>query len=120
MDSARNFARIRSGLKLIALTLTRIELMTDTRHVFCRKYQQQLEGLATAPFPGAEGEAIFQQVSKQAWQEWLAHQVKLINEKHLRLMDPATQIYLQQQRELFFNNGELDVISGYVPPDAKK
>lgn len=85
--------------------------------VFCRKYQQSLEGLAVPPFPGAEGEAIFQQVSKQAWQEWLAHQVKLINEKHLRLMDASTQVYLQQQRELFFDNGELDVISGYVPPE---
>ncbi len=93
--------------------------MTEIRHIFCRKYQQSLEGLTTPPFPGADGDAIFQQVSKQAWQEWLAHQVKLINEKHLRLMDPSTQTYLQQQRELFFNNGDLDVISGYVPPAEK-
>lgn len=87
-----------------------------SRQILCRKYQQMMEGLPAAPFPGAEGEAIYQQVSQQAWQEWLTHQVRLINEKHLRLMDPTTQTYLQQQREKFFNNEAIDVVSGYIPP----
>lgn len=51
-----------------------------TRQVFCRKYQQELEGLDFAPFPGAKGQEFFETVSKQAWQEWLKHQTTLINE----------------------------------------
>jgi Fe-S cluster biosynthesis and repair protein YggX len=30
-----------------------------TRMVMCRKYQQELEGLAFAPFPGVKGQALF-------------------------------------------------------------
>ena len=30
-----------------------------TRMVFCRKYQQELEGLDAAPLPGKQGEEIF-------------------------------------------------------------
>ena len=59
-----------------------------TRLVMCRKYQQELEGLAFAPFPGVKGQALFDSVSKQAWQEWLKHQTMLINENHLNVMQP--------------------------------
>ena len=38
-----------------------------TRMVMCRKYQQEMEGLAFPPFNGAKGQAIFDTVSKQAW-----------------------------------------------------
>ena len=58
-----------------------------TRTVMCRKYQREMEGLAQPPFPGARGQKIFDSVSKQAWQEWLAHQTMLVNEKRLNLMD---------------------------------
>jgi Fe-S cluster biosynthesis and repair protein YggX len=30
-----------------------------------------MEGLDFAPFPGAKGQDFFENVSKQAWQEWL-------------------------------------------------
>lgn len=59
-----------------------------TRQVFCRKYQQELEGLDFAPFPGAKGQEFFETVSKQAWQEWLKHQTTLINEKRLNVFEP--------------------------------
>ena len=38
-----------------------------TRTVMCRKHKQQLPGLDRAPYPGAKGEDIFQNVSKRAW-----------------------------------------------------
>lgn len=88
-----------------------------SRTVFCRKYQQDLEGLERPPFPGPKGEALFQNVSKKAWQEWLAQQTMLINEKHLNVMDPATRPYLDAQREHFLDNEPFDKAEGYVPPD---
>lgn len=86
-----------------------------TRTVFCRKYQQELEGLERPPFPGPKGEDIFANVSKQAWQEWLKQQTMLINEKHLNVMDPATRPYLDEQRDRFLNNEDHDRAEGYTP-----
>ncbi|MCC1495817.1 oxidative damage protection protein [Alcanivorax sp. 1008] len=88
-----------------------------TRMVFCRKLQQQLEGLERPPFPGPKGQEIFDNVSKQAWQEWLSQQTMLINEKRLSVMDPATKVYLDGQRERFLANQPFDQAEGYVPPE---
>ena len=40
-----------------------------TRQVFCKKYQQQLDGLDQPPMPGPKGQEIYEQISCQAWQE---------------------------------------------------
>ncbi len=48
--------------------------------IFCRKYKEQFEGLDLPPYPGAKGQDIFDNISKKAWQEWMAHQTMLINE----------------------------------------
>jgi len=84
--------------------------------VHCRKYQQELEGLDFPPYPGERGQALYESVSKQAWQEWLKLQTLLINEKRLNLLDPETQKYLSIQLEKFLDNEEVDRAEGYVPP----
>lgn len=86
-----------------------------SRLVQCRKYNTPLDGLEAPPFPGPQGEAIYEQVSKKAWQEWLGHQTRLINEKHLKLFEPSTQAYLQQEMEKFLNNEAFEQAEGYVP-----
>lgn len=91
-----------------------------SRTVFCRKYQQQLEGLDKAPLPGSVGEDIFNNISKQAWNDWVTHQTRLINEKHLNMMDKAARKFLSEQRELFFNNKEFEQAQGYVPENKDK
>ena len=87
-----------------------------TRTVMCRKYQREMEGLALPPVPGARGQKIFDSVSKQAWQEWLAHQTMLINERKLNMMDRTTRAFLEQEMEKFFANEEVARADGYVPP----
>jgi Fe-S cluster biosynthesis and repair protein YggX len=89
-----------------------------TRKVLCRKYGEELEGLDNAPFPGKAGEDIYQHVSKKAWQEWLAHQTMLINEKQLNVMDPQARDFLAEQRERFLNNESYEQAEGYVPPSS--
>ncbi|KAA1175879.1 oxidative damage protection protein [Marinobacter salinexigens] len=88
-----------------------------TRTVFCRKYQKELEALPFPPMPGKRGEELFENISKQAWEEWQSQQTMLINEKHLSLMDPNNRKYLQAQMERFFNNEPFDKAEGYVPPE---
>lgn len=90
-----------------------------SRTVFCRKYQQELEGLDQPPIPGPKGQELFDTVSKQAWQAWLTHQTRLINEKHLRVFDPEARQYLMEQMERFLDNSEdLEQAEGYVPPSS--
>ncbi|WP_027848961.1 oxidative damage protection protein [Marinospirillum minutulum] len=84
--------------------------------VFCRKYQKDLPALSVAPLPGQKGQDILSNISKQAWDEWMAHQTRLINEKRLKVFQPEARSYLQEQMEKFFNNEALDEIEGYVPP----
>jgi len=86
------------------------------RTVFCQKHQQTLEGLAMPPFPGERGKFIFENLSKQAWGEWLKHQTLLINEKKLNLLDPSTQQYLKVQLDYFMANEVVDRAEGYIPP----
>ncbi|MCH8531288.1 MAG: oxidative damage protection protein [Saccharospirillum sp.] len=86
-----------------------------TRTVFCRKYQQELEGLDKAPYPGPKGEDIYNNVSKRAWEEWQTHQTRLINEKHLTMTDPAARKYLMEQMGKFLSGEDFDQAEGYVP-----
>lgn len=88
-----------------------------SRIVFCKKYQQELEGLARPPFPGAKGEEIYENISKQAWDEWQKYQTMLINEKGLSLFEASTREYLQGQQDKFFAGEETDKIDGYIPPE---
>ena len=87
-----------------------------TRTVFCKKHQQELEGLDKPPYPGPKGQEIFETISKQAWAEWQAHQTMLINEKHLSLVDPEARKYLQGEMDKFFAGEDYDQAEGYVPP----
>ena len=52
-----------------------------SRMIFCTKYKKEMEGLDAPPYPGPKGQEIFENVSKQAWQDWQSHQTMLINEK---------------------------------------
>ncbi len=86
-----------------------------TRSVFCRKYQKDMPGLEAPPYPGPKGLDVFENVSKQAWGEWLSHQTMLINEKHLNMMDMTARTYLQEQQQNFFSGDNVDAVEGFVP-----
>jgi len=86
-----------------------------TRMVLCRKLKQELEGLAFPPFPGPRGQAVFESVSKEAWQQWLKHQTMLINENRLNLMDVQAQKFLADQLELFLSGDDYERPKGWTP-----
>ena len=86
-----------------------------TKLVFCVKLNQEAEGMNAAPFPGALGERIFNQVSKQAWKLWLAHQTMLINEYRLSLIDPKAREFLRKEMENYFFGDGSQIPGGYTP-----
>ena len=87
-----------------------------SRTVHCIKLDQEAEGLDFPPTPGKLGERIFENVSKQAWQGWLAHQTMLINEKCLSLADPEARKFVQDTMHKFFAGEEVESVEGYIPP----
>ncbi len=88
-----------------------------SRTVFCKKYQKDLPGLERLPFPGPKGQEIFDNVSKQAWEEWQAHQTMLINERQLNMMDTGSRIFIQEEMQKFLAGEEYAKADGYIPPE---
>jgi len=89
-----------------------------TRLVHCAKLNIDTEGLDAAPFPGAVGRKIFEQISKEAWGLWVAHQTMLINENGLNALDPKSRTFLSEEREKFLFGAGSALPPGYKPPAA--
>jgi Fe-S cluster biosynthesis and repair protein YggX len=88
-----------------------------TRKVHCVKLGVEADGLDRPPYPGALGQRIFERVSKQAWQDWVAHQTKLINEYRLMLADPKARQFLAGEMEKYFFGSGSELPPDYVPPE---
>ena len=88
------------------------------RTVFCVRLKKEAEGLDFPPYPGEMGKRIFENVSKQAWAEWLKHQTMLVNENRLSLVDTQARKYLTEQTEAYFFGEGADQASGFVPPKS--
>ena len=89
-----------------------------SRTVQCIRLGKEAEGLDFAPIPGALGQRIFENVSKEGWSQWLNHQTMLINENRLSLADARAREYIAGQMENYFFGEQVDSISGYTPPSA--
>ena len=85
----------------------------------CIKLDKDLECLERAPYPGELGKRILENVSKEAWQEWLSLQTMLINEKQLSLADSSSRKYLNDQLEKFLSNDPTDQPEGFSPQNFK-
>ncbi|MBV8211317.1 MAG: oxidative damage protection protein [Burkholderiaceae bacterium] len=86
------------------------------RMIHCIKLGKEAEGLDFPPVPGDLGRRIFENVSKEAWQQWQRHQTMLVNENRLSLADARARKYLLAQMEQYFFGEGADVPSGYTPP----
>lgn len=86
------------------------------RTVHCIKLGREAEGLDFPPYPGELGKRIFDNVSKEAWAQWIRLQTMLVNENRLNLADPKARKYLAEQMERHFFGSGAEVAAGYVPP----
>ena len=86
------------------------------RTVNCIKLGKEADGLDFAPYPGELGKRIYENVSKEAWQQWLRHQTMLINENRLTLADPHARKYLAEQMEKHFFGDGPDPPTPHPPP----
>ena len=86
------------------------------RTVKCIKLKREAEGLDFPPYPGELGKRIFDNVSKEAWKQWLDQQKMLVNENRLNLADKKAREYLATQMEQHFFGDGADTATGYVAP----
>ena len=88
------------------------------RTVKCIKLGREAEGLDFPPYPGELGKRIYENVSKEAWQQWIRHQTMLVNENRLSLADPRARKWLAEQMEKHVFGSGAEMPSGFVPPSA--
>ncbi len=85
------------------------------RMIFCTKLNKESPGLLMAPYPGPLGLKIYENISQEAWQQWLIHQTLLINENRLSLADPKARKHLATEMEAFLFGTGSEKPAGYVP-----
>ncbi len=89
-----------------------------SRVVFCKKLNQEAEGLESKPVQGDLGEAIYEHISKKAWNMWLSHQTMLINEYRLSLIDPKAREFLHEEMQKYFFGEGSHTPEGFKPQNT--
>jgi Fe-S cluster biosynthesis and repair protein YggX len=85
--------------------------------VQCVVLKREAPGLEHAPYPGPVGQRIFENVSQEGWQRWVAHQTTLINENRLTTIEPKARKFLREEMEKFLFGTGSDKPAGYKAPE---
>ena len=88
------------------------------RTIFCSYLKREADGLDRIPYPGEIGKRIFENISKEAWQQWLRHQTMLMNEYRLSPIEPKARQFLVEEMEKFLFSSGSEKPEGFVNPDA--
>ena len=86
------------------------------RKVFCVKLQRELPGLKEVPFDNPLGQRIYENVSKEAWAQWVERMKMIMNEYRLNLGNREAQEFLLKQMEEYFFGEGAAMPPGYLPP----
>src|SRR5215208_2348268 len=89
------------------------------RTVFCKKFQKDLPGLDSPPWPGELGQRIYDNISLQAWKLWEDRMKMILNEYRLMPWQKEAQDLVAKHMEDFFFGEGAALPPGYVPQQAK-
>jgi Fe-S cluster biosynthesis and repair protein YggX len=87
-----------------------------TRMVNCVRLKKEAEGLDRPTYPGDLGKRIFENVSKEGWQDWVKQQTILMNEYRLSPIDPKARKFLEEEMDKFFFGEGDSKIDNWTPP----
>lgn len=92
------------------------------RMVDCVVLKREAEGLESPPHPGELGQRIYENVSQEAWSDWLQRLQMIINENQLNTADPnSIELIEKHMLGFFFDEGDLGGMpEGFRAPGAKK
>ena len=92
-------------------------MITNTRTVQCVVLKKEAPGLEKIMHPGELGERIFQNVSKEAWDQWLERAKIIINENGLSTADISNiEMIERHMLGFFFQEGDY----GHLPAGFHK
>lgn len=92
------------------------------RTVNCVVLKREAEGLDSPPHPGEIGRRIYDNVSKEGWQQWLQRLQMIINENQLNTADAMSMEMIEKHMlGFFFDEGDYGGLpQGFRAAGAKK
>jgi Fe-S cluster biosynthesis and repair protein YggX len=90
------------------------------RIVHCRLLKKDLPGLDRVPYKNELGKKIYEEISKEAWQKWLADSVKYINTYRVDLASPEGQKFMLKQAAIYFGFEEGDLAQTAFTPNGEQ
>ncbi len=92
--------------------------MAEPRIVHCRLLKKDLPGLDRPPYKNELGKRLYDEVSKEAWAQWLKDSVKYINTYRVDLASDEGQKFMLKQCAIYFGYEEGDLAqTAYTPRD---
>ena len=76
--------------------------------IVCARCDEQRKALGDPPFPGSLGEEVAARVCAGCWDEWMAMEIKVINELRLNFMEPEAQATLSRHMKDFLFPADAD------------
>ncbi|MCS6799877.1 MAG: oxidative damage protection protein [Myxococcota bacterium] len=85
--------------------------------VRCHKLGAELPGLKKPPFPNELGQWIYENLSQQAWEQWLRESVRIINTYRVDLGSPTGMDFMLQQLRIWLGLQEGQLAqTAWTPP----
>ncbi|HEY4184920.1 MAG TPA: oxidative damage protection protein [Polyangia bacterium] len=89
------------------------------RMVKCAKLGQELPGVIYRPFDNELGKRIYDNISQDAWRQWIEQSKMMVNEYRIDLTSPQGQrMLLDKAEEFFFGGGTEERPPEYVAPPS--
>jgi Fe-S cluster biosynthesis and repair protein YggX len=90
--------------------------------VQCVVLNKEAEGLDAPPHPGELGKRIYENVSKEGWNQWLERLTTIINENGLNTADPKNvELIERHMAGFFFQEGDYGQLpAGFQAAGGKK
>lgn len=87
------------------------------RLVQCIKLKKELPGLARPPFPNDFGQYLFENLSKEAWDQWLQESVRYINTYRVDLSSREGTEFMLKQLKIWLGVEEGEqAATAWTPP----
>jgi Fe-S cluster biosynthesis and repair protein YggX len=88
------------------------------RIVHCKKLDKDLPGLLKQPFPNDLGKYVFENISKEGWDQWLKESVRYINTYRVDLSSRDGTEFMLKQLRIWLGLEEGDLAqTAWVPPE---
>lgn len=91
----------------------------EKRLVQCVKLKRELPGLARRPLPNELGDYIYDNLSKEGWDQWLSDSVKYVNTYRVDLSTKDGTDFMLKQLRLWLGLEEGEMAqTAWVPEQA--